>query len=401
MTAIDQSHAGAVVRTYGTWPQQQVVTAGPGALAGLADAIDRAGAERVLLLTTPSLTREGALIARVRETIGGRLVGEFDECRPHNPRPAVLDAAARVREQSPDLLVSFGGSTVTDAGKAVSLVMAHGLREPGDLDGVDPDGDSEVRAALTPQVAIPTTLSGAEYSAAAGITDLTTKTKRVFHQPGLAPVEVILDPAMTVATPAPLWCSTGVKSMSDAIEMLSAPGAHPFVRVLAGAAVGAFFAGLSDSSSEDPARREQARLACLRATWMSATSLANTTSRLGLGTSVRHQLGPMGVGHGDATCIMLPRILAFNWPVLGDERDAITSTFGLGDGGRTVTPEEVGERVRGFVAALGLPDRLSAVGIAREDVPGLAHRIHADPMTALNPRAASVADVERLLRAAF
>jgi maleylacetate reductase len=392
------------VRTYGTWAHQQTIIAGPGAVvAALGDEVRRLGAERVFLLTTPSLVREGTLLDTVRAALGDALVGEFDACRAHNPRPVVLEAARQVREARPDLLVTFGGSTVTDAGKAVSFTIANGIHEPGDFDAVDPAAsaaDPAVRAALIPYIAIPTTLSGAEYSAAAGITNVETKLKRVYPQPGNQPATVVLDPDVTVATPERLWCSTGVKSMSDSIEMMCSPASHPFVRVLARAAAESFFRDLPESFSDDAEVRVQARSACQHAAWMSAYSLSNSTSKLGLGNSLRHQLGAMGVGHGEATCIMLPHVLAFNWPALGDVQDDVATALALG-GDAPVSAATVQERVRSFVASLGLPGALREVGVAESDLPDLAPRVLNDGMTPFNPKPVSLEDIEALLRAAY
>lgn len=391
------------VRTYGTWAHQQTVIAGSGAVAALGDEVRRLGAERVFLLTTPSLVREETLLDGVRASLGAALVGEFGTCRAHNPRPVVLEAAARVREARPDLLVTFGGSTVTDTAKAVSFAIAHGLEAPADFDGIDPAAsaaDETVRAALIPYIAIPTTLSGAEYSAAAGVTDLETKLKRVYPQPGNAPVAVLLDPDVTAATPQRLWCSTGVKSMSDSLEMMCSAWSHPFVRVLARAAAESFFRHLPASFSDDDAVRVQARSACQHAAWTSAYSLSNSTSKLGLGNSLRHQLGAMGVGHGEATCIMLPHVLAFNWPALGEVQADVATALALGEDG-PVAAEAVEDRLRSFVASLGLPGALREVGVAEADLADLAPRVLNDAMTQFNPRPVSLEDIDALLRAAY
>jgi maleylacetate reductase len=393
----------SAVRTYGTWAHQQTVIAGSGAVAALGDEVRRLGAERVFLLTTPSLVRDGVLLDTIRAALGDALIGEFDGCRPHNPRPVVIAAAAQVREARPDLLVTFGGSTVTDAGKAVSFTIANGIEQPADFDRVDPAAsaaDPSVRAALIPYIAIPTTLSGAEYSAAAGITDTETKVKRVFPQPGNAPAAVLLDPDVTAATPQKLWCSTGVKSMSDSIEMLCSPVSHPFVRVLARSAAESFFDHLPASFSDDDDVRVRARSACQHAAWASAYSLSNSTSKLGLGNSLRHQLGAMGVGHGEATCVMLPHVLGFNWPALGEVQADVATALGL-DHGTALAAAAVQERVRSFVASLGLPGALRDVGVDAADLPALAPRVLHDAMVPFNPRSVSLEDIEALLRAAY
>lgn len=387
--------------SYGIWRQQQTVVAGPGSLTALAEQIERAGAERVFLLTTGSLVRERRLLDGVREQLGARGVGEFGECRAHTPRTVVLAAAAQVRDAAPDLLVSFGGSTVTDTAKALSFALANDLRTPDAFDdpdlGRDPDRPRPGSGPVLPKVAIPTTLSGAEYSAYAGITDEATQTKRIYTQPGLAPIAVLLDQDVTGATPRELWCATGVKCLSDSIELLCSPASHPFVQILTRSGVELFYRNLPASFAEDPALRAHARGACQHATWMSAFSLANSTSKLGIGMAVRHQLGAMGVGHGEATCIMLPHILAFNWPALGTVRADVAQALDL----TGADEQAVAQRLEQFVGSLGLPTRLSEVGVREEHIPGLATRMLADPGAIANVRDVTADDFQALLRAAL
>ena len=356
---------------YGVWSERQTVIAGPAAATALADEVDRLGAKRVYLFTTASLVREEGLLAQIKSSLGAGLVGEFSACRPHTPRTVVLEAAQAVREANPDLIVSFGGSTVSDTAKGVSMAISNGLTKVGDFDDVDPvknATEGTLVAPLIPKIAIPTTLSGAEYSAFVGITNEATQVKRVYHQPGLAPAAVLLDVAVTEATPQQLWCSTGVKCLSDSIELLCSPSSHPFVQIITRSAVELFAAHLPGSVSDDEAVRDPARAYCQHATWMSAFSLANSTSKLGIGTSVRHQLGAMGVAHGEATCVMLPHLLAYNWPALGDVRGDIASALGLTRGGDLVSDKDVSARLSEFVASLGLPYRLRDVGVGVEDI---------------------------------
>ena len=76
-------------------------------------------------------------------------------------------------------------------------------------------------------MSLPTTLSGAEFTGAAGITDPTSGAKLIYVDPKLAPRWVILDPELTVDTPDGLWAATGMKALADTIEVQCSRRATP------------------------------------------------------------------------------------------------------------------------------------------------------------------------------
>jgi alcohol dehydrogenase class IV len=82
-----------------------------------------------------------------------------------------------------------GGGSPIDACK----VMAHHLRARGG--GAGP---------FTRIIAVPTTLSAAEYTVGGGYTDEEGH-KAVVSDPQLAPAGIILDAELTLATPERLW----------------------------------------------------------------------------------------------------------------------------------------------------------------------------------------------------
>ena len=59
------------------WPAQERVIYGKPAVDALAEELKRAGARRVFVTTTRSLTN-GALVARIVSALGERFCGKFD-----------------------------------------------------------------------------------------------------------------------------------------------------------------------------------------------------------------------------------------------------------------------------------------------------------------------------------
>ena len=72
------------------------------------------------------------------------------------------------------------------------------------------------------------TLSAAEFSAIAAVTDERSKTKDLFRHPGIVPRAVVLDPAITVPTPEWLFISTGIRAVDHCVEGICSGESNPF-----------------------------------------------------------------------------------------------------------------------------------------------------------------------------
>ena len=101
------------------FPAIDRVVHGPGAVAEVPDIVGELRAERVMIVTGRSLATETDQIATLERALGDRHVATFPRMRAHAPRVDVDDAIALVGECDADLLIGYGGSSVTDATKIV------------------------------------------------------------------------------------------------------------------------------------------------------------------------------------------------------------------------------------------------------------------------------------------
>src|SRR5512147_2155347 len=99
------------------WPAQERVTYGKPAAEALAEEIRRAGAQRVFVTTTRSITN-GALVAHLVQSLGAKYAGKFDAIGAHSPREGVLAGADAI-----------GGGSVIDATKVMLLAIWRGVRD--------------------------------------------------------------------------------------------------------------------------------------------------------------------------------------------------------------------------------------------------------------------------------
>jgi maleylacetate reductase len=142
------------------------------------------------LLVSRTLNRETNEIRKVREFLADRYAAEYDQIPQHMPRDAILKAAEVARFAKTDLVVTIGGGSVTDAGKTLTVCLEHDIRKLEDFEPfilkVSSDGKldwPEFRGPSVRQIAIPTTLSGAEFHTGGGAVDPVKKARETIRNP--------------------------------------------------------------------------------------------------------------------------------------------------------------------------------------------------------------------------
>jgi maleylacetate reductase len=216
---------------------ERVVYGKPAGPALRAEA-ERLGARRVFVTTTKSVA-QSALLADIVRDLGDRYAGVYSGITAHSPRPCVIEGAKLAREAGADLLVAVGGGSAIDATKVMLIALWQNATRIEDLDlyragrpkeGAAPPAETiKPPAAAIRMIAVPTTLSAAEFNAFAGISDPRHGIKESFGHRLIVPRVIVLDPAATLATPMDLMLSTGLKAVDHAVERLCSQQAHPFV----------------------------------------------------------------------------------------------------------------------------------------------------------------------------
>ena len=386
------------------YPTAEGIAFGPGsASVDVAPLVDRVGGTRVLVVSTPSVTRSG-ILDEVRGPLADRVVATFDESCEHTPAPLVLEAAALAADAEVDVIVSVGGSSVVDLAKGVALVLAEGA-ELETLRVIYTPGQGATRPHLAqpkvPHLAVPTTLSGAEFTGIAGITDPVRGAKDLYADNKLMPRWVVLDGRAARDTPSWLWASTGMKVLSDSIEALCSRRANPISDAAALGAQSVLVELLARTT--DDAADEDGRGRCLMAV---ATVLPSvSTVGVGLVAAFRHQIGGgHGVAHGVASTIMLPHVLAWNAAEAADRLARAARAVGAAAAGDSdgIAADRLIERLRAMAAELGLPERLRDVGVPRDALSSIAAHAASDLSAATNPRPVRSPDeLETVLEAAW
>ena len=357
------------------------------------------GAQRIFVVTSRSLNRKTDAVSHALARIQPQVVGLFDDCVEHTPRDSVIALAQAVRSAQADLIVSIGGGTVIDTVKVALVALAEGLSRIEQLDDwhlrVAADGSRVTPQPRQPpcrQIAVPTTLSGAEFSDLGGCTDTRFGTKQGYTGAFIGAAAVILDPRITVHTPARLWLSTGVRAVDHAVEALCSINAQPLIDATSVRALALLSRSLTRYAS-DPVDLD-ARLDGQLGAWLAATSIRRT--EYGASHGLGHALGAdAGVPHGITSCVLLATVMRYNAEVC--QRQMLEIAAALGD---PHTP--AADQVEALIARLGLPTRLSQLGFGRERLAIIAHKGMANPWVHSNPRKIhDAAQLEALLEQAW
>lgn len=382
-----------------TFTSTERVSLGRPAADAIRDQADRMDSKRVLILAGSTLRHATDEIRTIEQALGDRHAATWDGIRPHAPRTDVLSAANAARAADADLIVTVGGGSVTDAGKIVALLMKHGVERIEDFEPhriyVTEEGQvinpttvgNDVRV-----ICVPTTLSGGEFNALSGATDEKTAHKQGYEHRNMAPVMVVLDPALTRHTPEWLWLSTGVRSVDHAVETLGSDKSNDFADGLADSALRLLAEGLPRVKA-DPGDLE-GRLKCQVGAWQSMISIIGGVP-MGPSHAIGHILGgTCDVPHGYCSCVMAPYVLAWNAEHDASRQGRISDCFG-----RPGRPAS--EVVDEFIRGLGMPRRLSEVGVGEDRFQQVAEYTLLDIWGRTGPRPVkSAEDIMEILRMA-
>lgn len=361
----------------GNWSYPTTIKFGAGRIHELAEACAQAGITKPLLVTDRGLAALPVTAATldIMEAAGlGRAM--FSEVDP-NPNEANLSAGvAAYNDGGHDGVIAFGGGSGIDLGKMVAF-MAGQSRPVWDFEDV---GDWWTRAdtdVIAPIVAVPTTAgTGSEVGRASVITNSETQEKKIIFHPKVLPSVVICDAELTVGMPPMITAGTGLDAFAHCVEAFSSPHYHPMSQGIA-------IEGMRLVIDNLPRAYADGADIEARANMMSAAAMGATAFQKGLGAihALSHPLGAMyHTHHGTTNAVCMPAVLQFNRPMIESRFDEVTGYLGI-SGGFDGFCAFVGE----FNASLGIPGRMSDLGVTNPDIDRLVAGALTDPSCGGNP----------------
>ena len=387
--------AGAALREVAIWPNRLLF--GIGALDRLPDVLDGLGARRAMVLCGNTVATSG-LLDMVRTALGPRLAGVHAGVKSHTPLPDLRTILAEVRRVGADVLISVGGGSTIDTGKALSLLLAAG-------EDLSPFAirylEAGMARALLParaiaHVAIPTTSgSASDVMPTAGVRDPAQRVKLLFWDDRLIPDAVILDPRMAVRAAPELTAATGMTAVARCVEALYSRDRNPISFALASHALHLLRRSLPVAVREP--ENLQARGDCQYACAMSGVAVINAMA------SIVHAVGHVVGGrhalqHGVSHAILVGPAMRLLMPSIGPDQSLVNAALG---GAPAATDDAAGiaasHRIDALVAELPLRRRLRELGITREELHEIALRTPEDYMMANLPRPLDIQEIENFL----
>ena len=374
--------------------QPQKIVFGTGCLYTFCDDYLKLGYRRLFVLTAPPILPliEPALAALKAKGIATQVVSNIVAEPTVSDFKAILDVA---RSFGADSVVGIGGGSVLDVAKLISAFCQ------SDQQVEDCFGTGFVKKRGLWLACLPTTAgTGSEVSPNAILLDERDHLKKGIVSPFLIADAAYVDPKLTWTVPAKVTADTGMDALTHCIEAYTNKFAHPCVDIYALKGIQLIAAHLERAvtNGQDQEARE-------------ALALGSLYGGLCLGpvnTAAVHALSyPLGgefhIPHGLSNAILLPSVMRFNTPACPERYAQVSVAFGLPE---STTPEATAAAGVDFIyrlaAAVGIPDKLTALGIPQTAVDGMAKAaMQVQRLLKNNPRTVTEQDAKDIYNSLY
>lgn len=310
----------------------------------------------------------------------------FADIHKNPVKSDVEKGAEAYRAAKCDAIIGIGGGAPLDVARAMALSVHH----PLDLFDYEEKigGDQKITESIPLFITVPTTSgTGSEVGRSAIISDDETKQKKILFSPRLLAQQVFADPGLTMDLPPAVTAATGIDALTHHLESFVARGCHPLCDGIALEGISLVWNNLEEATHRsDP----EARAAMMIAALMGAVAFQKG---LGIVHSLAHPLSTLhDTHHGLANGLMLTHGMRFNREVSRDRFQRIERMLG---------EKDLIQATEALCDRLGLPKRLSEIGVTEASVDPLSELAFADPCHQCNPRKVSQADFKQIYQEAL
>jgi len=350
---------------------------------------------KALIVTGRKAVREHGILNQITTSLdrAGVLYSIFDEVEPE-PSLTTVDRAIDCGFSAKcDMVLSIGGGSALDCGKAVACLLGkersirpyfYGARlvQPG-----------------VPWVALPTTAgTGSEMTSNSVLTDYELNFKKSVRSPFLVARMVIIDPLFTLSMNPYVTAVSGIDALVQGIEAFTSPHSNPVSGVLALEAVELLWRYLPEVVRNG--KDVQSREFVAKGSMMSAMAFANSSSGAAHGFS--HLIGPeFSIPHGEACGLLLPHIIRYNHEVFFAKYLQLVQRLGLEENNGHYPAELLASAFEDLLRRVGLRMKLRDFQVQKNQLETVLREDNIGKNITENPRPFRREDMIELLKSAW
>lgn len=365
---------------------------GAGAIHSIVDETKIRGFKKALVVTDKDLIKFN-VATKVMKLLddNGLAYDVYNKIKPNPTIENVQEGVKAFADSGADYMIAIGGGSSMDTAKAIGIIT----NNPEYADVRSLEGAVVTKNKSIPIFAVPTTAgTAAEVTINYVITDVEKNRKFVCVDPHDIPVISFIDPEMMSSMPKGLTAGTGMDALTHAIEGYITKGAWELTDMFHLKAIEMISRSLRKAVQNDPEGREGMAVG----QYIAGMGFSNVG--LGIVHSMAHPLGAVyDTPHGVANAIILPTVMEYNAPSTGEKYREIARAMGA-PGVDSMSQEEYRkaaiDAVKKLSEDVGIPKKVSDVGVKREDIPFLAESAMADACTPGNPKDPSLEDIKKL-----
>ena len=370
---------------------------GSGAVQNVAIEAQRRGFKKALVVTDKDLVK-----FKVAEKVTALLEQAnldyvlFDEVKANPSVDIIKQGVETFKQVGADYLIAIGGGSPIDSAKAIGII----INNPEFSDVLSLEGVAPTKNKCVPIIAVTTTAgTAAEVTINYVITDEAKKRKFVCVDVNDIPVVAIVDPDMMSSMPKGLTAATGMDALTHAIEGYITKGAWELTDALHLKAIEMISRSLRGAVENTP----EGRAGMALGQYIAGMGFSNVG--LGVVHSMAHPLSAYyDTPHGIANAVLLPYVMDFNKDFTGEKYREIARAMGV-QGVDQMSPEEYRNAavnaVKQLAKDVGIPEKLSAIGVQEADLPALSVDAFNDVCTGGNPRDCTAEEILDVYKIAF
>ncbi len=337
-----------------------------GGAANLAKIIQARGGRSVLIITDPGVLSAGLLGPSQQGFKDlGIALDVFSRVQADPPISVIENAVNAAQQCRADYIVGFGGGSSMDVAKLVAL-LATGKERLSEVYGV-----GVAKGPRLPLILVPTTAGTGSEVTTISIVTVSDSEKKGVVSPQLLPDLALLDAQLTLGLPSHVTAATGIDAMVHAIEAFTTKRLkNPISDCLAKEALRLLASNLHRAvrSGDDIEARENMLLgACL-------AGMAFTNAPVAGVHALAYPIGArFHVPHGLSNALMLGPVMRFNLEQAHSMYAELGQIIQPGLSGSTLDQAtQLADYLGSLATELGLPGRLTDVGITENDINQLA-----------------------------